>query len=152
MYVIKYVGNFRMEICSKSAFSAKRARFHKLATFPQQGNSMRISSSSSSKVKTNSKELGDILPLKNLHFMIIWATGGQKGPAKRDWPKGIKPKGTKNLTKRDQPKRNHAKRDQSQKGPIHLIKIIVIPIIKMLIIKMLIIKMLIIKMPIIGNL
>ena len=38
--VEKYLGNFRMEICSKSAFSAKRARFHKLPTFPQQGNSM----------------------------------------------------------------------------------------------------------------
>ena len=38
--VEKYVRNFRMEICSKSAFSAKRARFHKLPTFPQQGNSM----------------------------------------------------------------------------------------------------------------
>ena len=69
MDVIKYVGNFRMEICSKSAFSAKRARFHKLATFPQQGNSMRISSSSSSKVKTNSNELGDIFP--HIPFLAV---------------------------------------------------------------------------------
>ena len=38
--VKKSWGNFKMGICSKPAFSAKRARFHKLPTFPQQGNSM----------------------------------------------------------------------------------------------------------------